>query len=390
MERNQSSFITFQQHQVLRISFMLLLAIAITFGNMMSLIVFLGSRRFYTSQGYLKASLAFADLAVGVLVVPYSVYTEIGRLLTTGDEDFGSSSTPGRLSTKRESFKPCFIMGTIFAACTLVSVTTIFLLSVERSITVLKPLHKNVVVTKGRTLGLIILTWLVCFFLAVTPLLLSPDITLEYSACSKMCTYALSPTGQQHQQHSFSGGANIMLIFPVFDLSLLTGTCIVNGVTFSAVRRFCQARSQALDLTPHVSGGPSFSDIRAAKTIIIITVFFCASFLPVAVFVMGSVSGHEWCEFSFYAFWILTCSSCWNVAVYSVCDRRFGYATRELLFGRGLRRRHRPPAGMEEYRTEHCATVSKSMVRPERPELTIASYQTENTTKTDGTGAHYL
>lgn len=100
-----------------------------------------------------------------------------------------------------QGFGPCFRIGSIFAGCMLVSVTTIFLLSVERGITVLKPLHKNLVVTRERTLWLIALSWLFCFLLAATPLFLRGDnITLEYNLCSKMCNYALSPGGRQYYQ----------------------------------------------------------------------------------------------------------------------------------------------------------------------------------------------
>lgn len=56
---------------------LLLLSVAITLGNAVSLTIFLGSRRFRNRQGYLKASLATADLAVGVLLIPYSIHTEI-------------------------------------------------------------------------------------------------------------------------------------------------------------------------------------------------------------------------------------------------------------------------------------------------------------------------
>lgn len=333
-------------YEVLSITLMLLLAVVITVGNVLSLTVFLGSRRFRTPQGYLKVSLASADLAVGVVVVPYSVYNEIDSLMTSNGQSLSlGSSSSAEVMVVSESFQPCFIMGPVFAGCTLVSITTIFLLSLERGITVLRPLQKNLIVTKERTLGLIALTWLLCFSIAVTPLLTSEDITLEFSSCSKMCNYA--PCRLEHHHHdphndSYSPVANVMLVFPIFDFTMLGGTCVVNAVTFSAVRRFCRARAQEATARVPMSSGPSFSDIRAAKTIAILTAFFCASFVPVAVLVMGSVLlGRRWCRFSLYAFWILTCSSGWNVLIYSARDRRFRQRTRELFLGRSLGNRRR-------------------------------------------------
>ena len=180
-----------EKGDVLNISLMVVLSVAITLGNVVSLTVFLGSRRYRTPQGYLKASLATADLAVGVLVIPYSVHTEIEKLMVGGG---GPVAEPG-------GFRPCYLIGPVFAGCTFVSVFTIFLLSVERSITVLRPLHKNVVVTKDRTLVVMGVSWLFCFALAVSPMLLNADITLEYNACSEMCNYALSSTGPPQHTH---------------------------------------------------------------------------------------------------------------------------------------------------------------------------------------------
>lgn len=344
-------------YEVLSITLMLLLAMVITVGNVLSLTIFLGSRRFRTPQGYLKVSLASADLAVGVVVVPYSVYNEIDGLMTSRGQ---SSNLDSNISAEAmgvsEAFQPCFIMGPVFAGCTLVSITTIFLLSLERGITVLRPLQKNLIVTKERTLGLIILTWLLCFSIAVTPLLMSEDITLEFSSCSKMCNYAPCRVEQHHHDpynDSYSPVANVMLVFPIFDFTMLGGTCVVNAITFSAVRRFCRARAQEATARVPVSSGPSFSDIRAAKTIAILTAFFCVSFVPVAVLVMGSVLlGRRWCGFSLYAFWILTCSSGWNVLIYSAQDRHFRQHAHNLLLGRRLgdRRRRMTREGRGEQR----------------------------------------
>ncbi|MBN3311444.1 OPSD1 protein, partial [Atractosteus spatula] len=342
------SFRSSAEHaRVLNVCVMVVLVIGITLGNVVSLAIFLGSKRLRTPQGYLKASLALADLAVGVLVVPYSVHTEI-QILSQGLE---------RIEALR--FHPCYLMGPIFAGCTFVSITTIFLMSVERSISVLKPLHKNVVVTKRRTLSLILFSWALCFFLAVAPLLFSRDITLQFNPCSRMCNYAFSSLGRRHP------GWNVMLLFPAFDFSLLGGTFVINLITFGAIRQVCKMRQKLAETgVRRISNRPSFSDIRAAKTIAILTLSFSASFGPVAVFVVGSVLGYQWCDFSFYAFWILTSNSCWNVIIYSVRDQKFRRKTKELFFGKVLKGRHRPKA-TDERHPGHCMAVIKEMLRPE-------------------------
>uniref|UniRef100_UPI00398E8DEB adenosine receptor A3-like n=1 Tax=Pristiophorus japonicus TaxID=55135 RepID=UPI00398E8DEB len=309
---------------IVTISLMILLVLAIIVGNVLSVVVFLGSKRFRTPQGYLKASLALADLGVGVLVVPYSVYTEITLAVR------GSIGGTPRQGDPAPLFQPCLLMGPLFAGCTFVSITTIFLLSIERSVAVLKPLHKKMVITKRRTCALIALSWAVGFSLAMVPMVFRDGIVLQYSHCSKMCIYTI--TGQPQ-----SSGWKIMLLFPAFDFSLLGGTVVINVLTFSAVRQYRKVRRRlaraeptsqpAATAQPHLN----CSDIAAAKTIGIVTIAFFTSFGPIAVLVVGNVLGHQWCDFSYCAFWILTSNSCWNVIIYSVRDRRFRLRVQELI-----------------------------------------------------------
>ncbi|XP_067831370.1 adenosine receptor A3 [Heptranchias perlo] len=306
--------------KMLTVTFMILLTIAILLGNLVTLVVFLGSKRFCTPQGYLKASLAVADLAVGVLVVPFSVYVEIFLMLK-------ETSTEWEVDNLfSDYFQPCMVIGTVYAGCTLVSISTIFLLTIERSIAILKPLHREAVITRKRTLSLIGISWFASFFLAASPLIFSEGIVLQYSPCSRMCNFALV-AGRLPQN-----GWKILLLFPAFDFTLLGGTVAINILSFSSIRQYSKQRKllaksdRGCRLSP-----PSFSDIKAAKTIATLTLAFTASFSPIAVFVVGNVLGCQWCDFSFFAFWILTSNSCWNVIIYSVRDQKFRQRALELL-----------------------------------------------------------
>ncbi|XP_072263126.1 adenosine receptor A3-like [Pyxicephalus adspersus] len=339
-----------------KISVMVLLIVTITVGNVLCLLVFVRTKQLRTSQGLLKISLALADLAVGVLVVPYSVYVEIMRLLYTLEN--GSRATQSAINTQI----PCFIMGPIFAGCTFVSISTIFLMSVERSIAVLRPLHKRVVITRKRTGFLAVFCWIFSFVFAMLPMIVSRNLTLEYNTCSKMCTYtfiAVPPEGP---------ALNIMLIFPAFDFSLLGGTYAINFITFAAIRQYSRVRKQLEADSQSTCSKVSFSDITAAKTIGILTFAFSASFGPIAVFVMGNVLGYDWCEFSFYAFWILTSNSCWNVVIYSARDLKFRQGVRELFSRQVLRSPNlqpRPQCNIKEDSSSPCVAVLKEIFRPE-------------------------
>ncbi|KAI4877422.1 hypothetical protein NFI96_025969, partial [Prochilodus magdalenae] len=282
-------------NRTLAVVFMVSLAFAIVVGNVITLTVFMQTRQSRTPQGYLKVSLAVADMMVGVLVVPFSVYTEISLMVTSAPPAWyqgGSAVTAGGVTG---SWQPCMLIGPVFAGCTFVSISTIFLMTVERSVAILRPLHKDTMVTRRRTLLLILLSWAAA------------------CATTSLCC------------------CNIMLLFPAFDFTLLGGTLAVNIMSFTSIRRYTRKRKLlsegSLGLEAGGSGGcphrPSFSDIKAAKTIGILTFAFTASFSPIAVFVLGNVVGYTWCNFSFFAFWILTGNSCCNVIIYSVRDQRF-------------------------------------------------------------------
>ncbi|XP_041123686.1 trace amine-associated receptor 13c-like [Polyodon spathula] len=331
-------------NRTLAVVFMVSLALAIILGNVVTLVVFLQTRLFRTPQGYLKMSLALADMMVGVLVAPFSIYTEIMLMVTSSLPAWYQGSRGVFSGGLRGPWQPCKLIGPVFAGCTFVSISTIFLMTVERSVAILKPLHKDVVVTRHRTLVLITLSWAASFLLAMAPLILSDAFTLEYNECSRMCNYApLWKNGLPPPN------GNIMLLFPVFDFTLLGATLVINILSFSSIRRYSRKRKLLAeggsrgDIHNGCTHRPSFSDIKAAKTIGILTFAFTASFTPIAAFVLGNVVGYQWCNFSFFAFWILTSSSCCNVIIYSVRDQRFRKGV-TLLFRRGPA----PPLGGEE------------------------------------------
>ncbi|CAJ1049794.1 beta-2 adrenergic receptor-like [Xyrichtys novacula] len=330
-------------NRTLAVVFMVSLAFAIVIGNVVTLTVFVQTRQSRTPQGYLKVSLAIADMMVGVLVVPFSVYTEISLMVTSTPPIWyqGSSTSPATSSSLGglvSPWQPCMLIGPVFAGCTFVSISTIFLMTVERSVAILRPLHKDSLVTRRRTLLLILLSWTASFLLALAPLVFSGSFTLEYNECSRMCNYTPLLFGNQ-----LPSDTNIMLLFPAFDFTLLSGTLVVNIISFTNIKQYSRKRKLLSEGSLSDGGGgcphrPSFSDIKAAKTISILTFAFTASFTPIAVFVLGNVVGYTWCNFSFFAFWILAGNSCCNVIIYSVRDHRFRKGV-ALLFQRD----HSPP-----------------------------------------------
>ncbi|XP_052000732.1 beta-1 adrenergic receptor [Xyrauchen texanus] len=306
-------------YKILMVVFMISLILTILFGNTLTLAVVFGTKHFHSPQGYLKASLAVADLAVGIFVVPLSVYAEISLMISNSKPEWTV------YNSQNITFHPCNVIGPVFAGCTLVSITTIFLLTIERSIAVLKPLHKESVITKKRTSILIIFSWMGSFLLATSPMVFSNEIALEYNSCSRMCNYALRSTDFPSQSW------HILLLFPAFDFTLLGGTIVINFISLTTIRQHSKRRKHLAETESQSAMKPTFSDIKAAKTIGTLTLAFTMSFTPIAVFVIGNVFGKEWCTFSFFAFWILTTNSCCNFIIYGVRDQKFRNRAYQLL-----------------------------------------------------------
>ncbi|KAJ8343735.1 hypothetical protein SKAU_G00310640 [Synaphobranchus kaupii] len=317
-------------NHTLTVVFMVGLSFAIVASNVVTLTVTIQTRQFRTPQGYLKVSLALADMTVGIIIVPFSIYTEISLMVTSALPAWYQG---GSVASAQGPWQPCSLIGPVFAGCTFVSISTIFLMTVERSVAILRPLHKDSVVTRHRALLLILLSWAGSFLLALAPLILGDGFALEYNECSRMCNYV----------PLLDGDGSVLLLFPIFDFTLLGGTLAVNVLSFATIRRYTRERKLLSVASLSADGGagcahrPSFSDIKAAKTIGVLTFAFTAFFSPIAVFVLGSVVGYTWCAFSFLAFWMLAANSCCNVIIYSVRDRRFRKGVALLFRGGGAK-----------------------------------------------------
>ncbi len=74
------------------------------------------------------------------------------------------------------------------------------------------------------------------FFLAISPLVFSNEIALEYNPCSRMCNYALGSADFPSQAWT------ILLLFPAFDFTLLGGTIIINIISLTTIRQYSKRR----------------------------------------------------------------------------------------------------------------------------------------------------
>ncbi|KAL1420817.1 hypothetical protein MTO96_023673 [Rhipicephalus appendiculatus] len=87
----------------------------------------------------------------------------------------------------------CKVHGTLSLCFTLANVFSILLIAVDRNCAVNSPLHYSMTITKKRTSGLIVSTWLFAIVIALPPLFGVSDI--KYQESWAMCTVTWHDAG---------------------------------------------------------------------------------------------------------------------------------------------------------------------------------------------------
>ncbi|XP_072177858.1 alpha-1A adrenergic receptor-like [Diadema setosum] len=130
---------------------LLIIIMAVIFGNILVLLAVLMERKLRTVTNYFIFNLAFADLFLGTLVLPFS-----GTLQVIGYWPFGQ--------------KFCDVWASVDVLCCTASIISLCVISIDRYIGVTRPLKHKLIVTPKRALWVIVLVWVLSFAIAVGPL----------------------------------------------------------------------------------------------------------------------------------------------------------------------------------------------------------------------------
>ncbi|XP_078693141.1 trace amine-associated receptor 9-like [Branchiostoma floridae x Branchiostoma belcheri] len=270
----------------------------IIFGNIFNVSVILYNENLRNVTGSFMVALACADLGLGLLVLPLSVRTSLA----------------GHWVYPESVCQYCGFLGTTFMVA---SVLLLFDLSVDRYISIAKPIEYNNIMTGKKCKVMIFASWTVAAIYSAGPLY--GWGSYEYSYKMYVCAVDI------FSEVVFGLFAFIILLPPLFVM------CYLNGKIFMI------ARSQAVQIQnahvfPQAPNMFPVMSFKAAMTVGIVVVTFAVSWLPMLIAYMYSkFSGYKIPPNLSFAFMYLAVSnSFWNCVIYSTTNVRFRTGAKKL------------------------------------------------------------
>lgn len=202
----------------------------------------------------------------------------------------------------------------------------ISILTLDRLIAVVKPLHHTMILNTKRSIGFATITWVGCTLGAIFTTISNP---IKYMECSALCL----TTGRSVSQSVASVLA--FYIIPLVSIILMNIKLLV--IARRHTLHFKRAHVPALALSTPGQPKPSPRSVRgkAVGVISLVTLAFALSwsFFQVRLIRMTFSDKEavfsEWVEFA--AIWLALTNSWWNVFIYSIMNRSFRRNMRSVL-----------------------------------------------------------
>ncbi|XP_061923639.1 trace amine-associated receptor 13c-like [Entelurus aequoreus] len=246
--------------------------------------IFADTRQLHTPTNLLLLSLAVSDFLVGLLVMPGEIYLEASCWA------FGDVL--------------CLLYNYVSFIVTSVSVGNMVLISADRHVAICDPLHYNTKVTVKRVQLCVCLCW---FF----ALLLCSIILKDQLAHPQTCS---SCFGECVINIDLGGG--ILDLIVTFFLPLAIIITLYMRVFVVAVSQARAMRSHVTSVKPHsVSGRAKKSELKAARTLGVLVLFFLVCFCPFYIFSLASSTFSSSAKYVQYLF---DFNSCLNPLIYAL------------------------------------------------------------------------
>nr|CAB3220297.1 alpha-2A adrenergic receptor-like [Phallusia mammillata] len=295
-----------------------LLAVGIFTGNLVIIYVMTASNASRKPHGFVKCSLAFADLFQGLFAVPASLYTYIHFYFL-----------PGPYSGKliQEAAQSFFVAYRVniffFILSNSLSLFSLIVLSLDRFLAICYPLryHAGELMTRRRVLSTVAITWLLCIVMGIT---LEELLAKEF-------------LGAIRKEYYDSVIRAISIIF---------GSCYFITIILLAItvrNSFKTIRSmQKLNASVSVAAREGLDvkktniEVRFAKTVTLMVFFFTMSVLPYVGLKLSNDDQTWYLELIFE--YLLYTNSLWNIFIYSFRCRDFQASMCRLPYTKSLLR----------------------------------------------------
>ncbi|CAL8352731.1 unnamed protein product [Merluccius merluccius] len=279
-------------HRPVKVAIILVLGAMVTLGNVAVLVVISSSVSGWSRNSrYFLLSLTGADSAFGLVVMPLNLWVGL-----VGDQHHQGPDALCHVVA--------FCNATVYSTC----MYTLAAISLERYVAVLHPLSSSSLLTRRRTLLLILFSW--CF----PPCLLLPVsfpgggiIEVHFSTASLVC----NPTYSTNVAYSMS-----LTCFIFFPCSAI--------MTYTNLRLWCAAKRQRQKLRRYDQNRHKRSDVASRVLVPVMAVYYACWAPCMAAMIFNAISGGsvpEWIEF--VVVWLPTSNGFLNCIFYFWINRSF-------------------------------------------------------------------
>ncbi|XP_043910446.1 adenosine receptor A2b [Protopterus annectens] len=289
----------------------LIIAVLAVLGNILVCWAVAINSTLKNATNYFLVSLAVADIAVGLLAIPFAITISIGF---------------------ETEFHGCLFLACFILVLTQSSIFSLLAVAIDRYLAVKIPLRYKSLVTGKRARGVIAIFWILSFVIGLTPLLgwntwasQCSNTTIKNNAsCTLTCQFeAVVPM-------------RYMVYFNFFGCVLLP--LIIMLAIYMKIFMVARKQLRQIELKNVTSDSSKTTiqkEVNAAKSLAIIVGFFAVCWLPLHILnclteFQPLPGRNEW--YMFTAIILSHANSAVNPIIYSYRIRDFHYTFRKIIF----------------------------------------------------------
>lgn len=326
--------------EIILVTFVASIGIIGTLGNLLTMVVMVKSDHRDASR-MLRTSLAFSDLLTSVFVLIPAFVDHLRPVIrhsdfqenyliseyVTGNTQTLSTSGFKQLIPVTHGFR--IFQGFIFGLCSVVSLLTLFLLSVERLIITGRALHYHDYLTVHRVKFIIILIWIIAF-MDILFFMFDGKGNFEVTF-STLLKLPIPISGGK-----FNKGMQWLTSFQIFLLGLLcTSTIIISVISMGIfTRKQVRVREKWKRMNMRVSGPFQEENRYILVTLCMLSLFFMISTMLRGIVLIFIQLGFRFANdelVDYFSWWLFLSGNAWNPMIYNMRSQEFKQEVNKAL-----------------------------------------------------------